>query len=210
MEVWKKIEELNDRYEISSSGKVRKVKEVVIRSNGRRQLINTKVLTPIENKYGYLKVRVQKSVGGSSFNIYIHRLVAKYFIDGYSKELQVNHIDGDKKNNLPDNLEWVTVKENIHHAWRLGLSKATGHKRVVIDGVEYKSLAECANKLSVSRHTVYKRVSKHGYNMTKKQFLGANAILINGTFYRSARAGSIDLGLSRKKLKEIINEQSNH
>jgi DNA-binding NarL/FixJ family response regulator len=37
--------------------------------------------------------------------------------------LEVNHIDGVKKNNCASNLEWVTKRENIIHAIRNGLIK---------------------------------------------------------------------------------------
>ncbi len=52
----------------------------------------------------------------------IHRLVAETFIGSApSEEYQINHIDGNKANNSVDNLEWVTPKENTHHAFESGL-----------------------------------------------------------------------------------------
>lgn len=52
---------------------------------------------------------------------FVHRLVAFYFVPGYQEDLVVNHIDGDKSNNLFTNLEWVTRSENDLHAFALGL-----------------------------------------------------------------------------------------
>lgn len=57
------------------------------------------------------------STDGKRHRYSIHRLVLENFnpVDGMDK-LQVNHIDGNKRNNTVSNLEWCTCKENIEHA----------------------------------------------------------------------------------------------
>lgn len=53
----------------------------------------------------------------------IHRLVAEYFVNNPNPEKfnVVNHIDGNKKNNLYTNLEWCDQLHNVRHARKLGL-----------------------------------------------------------------------------------------
>ena len=50
----------------------------------------------------------------------VHRLVALVFCEGYEEGLHVNHIDGNRLNNRMDNLEWCTVRENIHDSMERG------------------------------------------------------------------------------------------
>lgn len=63
-----------------------------------------------------------------SYGFEVHRMLANMFIenDDPINKTQVNHIDGNKINNYIFNLEWVTPKDNILHAWNNGLINSYG------------------------------------------------------------------------------------
>lgn len=61
--------------------------------------------------------------------VLVHRIVAFSFVDNPDSDVnkEVNHIDGNKRNNTPDNLEWCDRKWNMRHAHRTGLMKNVGN-----------------------------------------------------------------------------------
>lgn len=65
------------------------------------------------DKFGY--PYIQQSSKGVSKHKYLHRLVAETFLKPGIKSDVVNHIDGDRLNWHPSNLEWVSRSENGKH-----------------------------------------------------------------------------------------------
>lgn len=67
------------------------------------------------DKDGYEKVRLVSLDGRHTYSV--HRLILESFNPVDNMELlQVNHKDGNKRNNNLTNLEWTTCAENIRHA----------------------------------------------------------------------------------------------
>lgn len=71
----------------------------------------------------YLCFRV--SHNGKPENAYLHKVVAECWVynDDPVNKVQVNHKDGNKRNPIYTNLEWVTRSQNIRHAVSLNLIK---------------------------------------------------------------------------------------
>lgn len=59
------------------------------------------------------------AISTSSSDSYVHRIVAKAFIPNPENKKTVDHIDGNKMNNVVDNLTWATNSENIRHNMEL-------------------------------------------------------------------------------------------
>lgn len=51
----------------------------------------------------------------------LHRLFMEYYVDNPKNLPCINHIDGNKKNNSPKNLEWCDYSHNLKHAFDSGL-----------------------------------------------------------------------------------------
>lgn len=91
---------------------------VVFRKN-QRGIITEAAQTYTGRRSNYATVSYTDN--GKQKHFLVHRLVGEAFIPNPENKPEINHIDGNPKNNDVNNLEWVTRKENVVHAYRTGL-----------------------------------------------------------------------------------------
>ena len=158
-----------ENYQISDTG-------IVVNKKTGRELKQ-------QEKKGYMNVSLFKN--GKKKNKLVHRLVAEAFIENIKNYPQVNHKDEDTLNNTVENLEWCTQRYNNnygtyrerarkrmlennpfkgkHHTEeskqkmrKAKLGKPSKRKRkVIINGIEYKSVTEAMNELKIGTKKIY-------------------------------------------------------
>lgn len=122
-EIWKPVESLGGVLEVSSTGRVRRIGRPLIYKDGRSGMLKAGILNGAVMKVGYRMV----SVGDAKY--LVHRLVAEAFHGTPQDDMvykTVNHKNGDKLDNRPENLEWATYKANCAHARQTGLNRQHG------------------------------------------------------------------------------------
>lgn len=152
-EIWKPVVGYEGLYEVSSKGRVKSLARVVNRKNGRRQLINEKLILPADNGKGYYRVRLAQNGKNTAYSV--HRLVASSFIQNPDKLPEINHIDEDKSNNSVENLEWCDRRYNMNYGTgrnRAALATSVPIVQINADGEiikEWTSCVEAARELGI-------------------------------------------------------------
>lgn len=124
-EQWRKIPGC-EYYEASNLGRVKSLARLQVFENKGKEFRRRwpeKIMKPTKHRTGYMVLRIVHD--GNLRWISVHQLVALAFI-GHPNELTVNHKDGNKENNCIDNLEYITLSENMVHAHKTGLNNVRG------------------------------------------------------------------------------------
>jgi HNH endonuclease/NUMOD4 motif len=156
LEYWKPVVGFENYYLISNTGKLWSVRKKLYRVG-------------FDDTRGYLNVTL--SLDDKTYNRRIHRMVIEAFVGHRPTGLDINHIDGNKRNNRISNLEYVTRAENLAHAFKLGLLTPvhqfkTGHifnRTITVDDVRRirasgggKVLQALADELGLNICQLYK------------------------------------------------------
>ena len=150
-EVWKPVLGFEGVYEVSNKGLVRSLRK-------RGGMVSIRRLPA-----GYLVVTLSHPGVRKGYTRLIHRLVAEAFCARSDPTLSVNHIDGDKANNTPDNLEWVSMRANIHHAIQTGLNKQYGatHSQAKMTEDQVREVRRLLSEGHMSQQAIATQVGCH-------------------------------------------------
>ena len=116
-EEWRPITGWEGRYEVSSEGRI-------------HSLRNRLILRGWSAGAGYLQVTLARP--GIRSKRYVHDLVIRTFLGNPpDPSWEVNHRNGDKRDNRLANLEWLTHQRNLQHAARTGLHNIGRRSRML-------------------------------------------------------------------------------
>ena len=102
------------QYKVYKNGRVFTLPFSYTDTMGRIREFSEKECVPGKTKDGYFELNLG---GRNSEKWLLHRLVAYVWLDNPNNFKTVDHKDGNKANNCVENLEWVTLEENIKREW---------------------------------------------------------------------------------------------
>ena len=120
-EIWRDVGEIKGidytgLYQVSNYGQVRSLDRTDIYLMKGKEVKRSRkgiIMTPTEDEYGYLRIRLSKNGMETGFGI--HQIVGIAFIPNPLNLPDINHKDENKKNNCVDNLEWCTKGYNNNY-----------------------------------------------------------------------------------------------
>jgi hypothetical protein len=162
-EIWKDIEKYKGIYMISNFGRVKSLK--------RKWKLKDFIMSAYLDKRGYFNINL--FIKHQIKHFYVHRLVAQAFLPlNTENKRTINHIDGNKINNIPSNLEWATDQENITHAVQNGFINTRGENskmsKLKTDDIlkirdlfnKTKNYKMISKQFNIHARTVYKIINK--------------------------------------------------
>lgn len=164
--MWKQIPGFEGLYEASDDGRIRSVdRDVWIKGKGgsvRRCRYRSRILKPAmkQRKTELPRPQVALSKQGRTKTYDVCQLIAMTFIS--SAEGTVNHIDGNPLNNRAENLERISLADNIRHAFAHGLIHTQKPVAMLTDSgsilMAFPGESEACRRIGVSQGKIRKAI----------------------------------------------------
>ena len=200
MELWKYIEGQEERYAVSSEGRVKSFYSCKKKKRG------VPLIKKPGDARGYLKVRL-----GENKSFSIHRLVALAFNANPENKCEVDHIDGNRTNNRSTNLRWANSSEqgrnkvcNSNTGWPgvNWVERSQSYQARI--SLPIKDGEKCGKKISKSYS-----VKKYGAEAAIKlaiKWRDEKEKEIDPVFYGPGRRNLLSISLSLRRLKATHQE----
>lgn len=182
-EIWKPIPGFEGLYDASSLGRIRSTPgKITSSAHAEKRVWKTRIMKPKIQKSAYGKpargdYRVSLWKDGKPSDHLVARLVAIAWIGPPEDGMTVNHKNGNFRDNRPENLEWLSIGDNVRHGFRTGLFDANMKPVNLKDPsgkiISFRSFSDASRMLGHNVGYISCRL-QHGYNTAKS---------INGTVY---------------------------
>lgn len=217
-ELFKPILFCNGMYHIGRFGAIKSIYRITEQGS---LVLTGKVIKPDIGAHGYHRKMFVWYENGirKKKRMFIHRLVAQYFVPNPLNKPCVNHKDGNKTNNHLTNLEWCTVAENNKHAMdtKLWVSKKTipdSIRSFIKDNYNGDNKKDLAKKYGISEGAVYNIGNNRDgignvrhIKTTLKQPIKSKVVIDTNTGEKlTVEIAALRLGLTKKYFYKIISE----
>lgn len=186
-EIWKDIKGYEGLYQVSNLGRVRSLDKLSLTNRHKREeyrKLKGKILKPIKDYYGYLRVGLYKNQKETMHPI--HRLVIEAFKPNPLNLPCINHINEIKTDNQPENLEYCTFQYNTEYSCAKPILQYDKQGNFI---KEWGSLSEIQRQLGCSISNIsncclrkFNRKSTYGFKWYYKPILWNTTKFISGRY----------------------------
>lgn len=161
-ELWKDIPNYENIYQASNLGRIRTHinKTTYTERHGVRHW-KQRILKPKITKDGNHRVSLWKN--GKEKTMLVHRLVGMAWIPNPNNLATINHKDGNRYNNNINNLEWLSIGDNIRHGFETGLIGSAF--KTIVTNKETKEIYEFYSMVKAGNFMGY----NHGYISNRRK-----------------------------------------
>ena len=161
-EIWKDIPDYEGIYQASTLGRIRTVEGKITQSarHGERhwksRILKGRGHCPCGERVTLWKDKKAKEC-------LVARLIGITFLGLPPDGFTINHIDGNRFNNRLENLEWLSLADNIRHGFLTGLYPTQKQILITKDGEEreFRSMSKLDEFLGRARGYTSNRIKKY-------------------------------------------------